>query len=240
MLLCLFQVWHHWVKLMTGSRITKSSQLFSRQVPPRGPGAVSLLSQGGGPKILKGIWKPENEIVSRWHTFHHAENTHRKSSFRLHMEMHPFLRISQWRFLKKDAGRETTVLHFNFSIRKRGNVCCQGESIHNMFVRHTTEGEREHLAIASVRLRRHLFTSRLCDTDGFELKIHSMLYLRPHLCCWIQLLEWEITVLNLSHFLPMISGNVDIIPRPWCFCPLGHYKHEAALPEPFQLCFVKN
>ena len=40
-------------------------RLFSRQVPPRGPGAVSLLSQGGEPKLLKGIWKPENEIISR-------------------------------------------------------------------------------------------------------------------------------------------------------------------------------
>ena len=43
--------------------------------------------------------------------------------------------------------------------------------------------EQEHLAIASVKLHRHLFTSRLCDTDGFELKIHRMLYLWPHLHC---------------------------------------------------------
>lgn len=83
------------------------------------------------------------------------------------------------------------------------------------------ESEQEHLAIASVKLHRHLFTSRLCDTDGFELKIHRMLYLWPHLHCWIQLLEWEITVLNLSSFLPVFSGNVNIVPRPWCFCPLG-------------------
>lgn len=82
--------------------------------------------------------------------------------------------------------------------------------------------EQEHLAVASVRLHRHLFTSRLCDTDGLELKIHTVLYLWPNSHYWIQPLESEIAVLNLSSCLPVSSGNVNIVRSPWClFCPLG-------------------
>jgi hypothetical protein len=65
-------------------------------------------------------------------------------------EVHPFLMdieiketqhtctFSKIKMLSKDAGKETTVLHFSFSIRRRGNVCCQCENIYNMFVLHTT------------------------------------------------------------------------------------------------------
>lgn len=143
-------------------------------------------------------------------------------------------------FLKRMLAKKPLSFTSTFQLEK-GVMCAVSVKVYTICLYGTQqEGEQEHLAIASVKLHRHLFTSRLCDTDGFELKIHSMLYLWPHLCCWIQLFEWEITVLNLSHFLPMISGNVDIIPRPWCFCPLGLYKHGAALREPFQLCSVKN
>lgn len=108
----------------------------------------------------------------------------------------------------KSSGIETTVLHFSFSIRSRGNVCCQCESVYNMFVLHTTGAWAwQHLALASVRLHRHLFTSRLCDTDGFELKIHTVLYLWPNLHCWIQLPETEIRVPDLR-----LSPSLDRMP----------------------------
>lgn len=139
MLLCLSQVWHHLVKLMTGLRLP-IQRLFIRQVPQWRPGAVSLLSQGREPKKLKGIWELENQIVSRWHTFHHTKNTPRKI---LEGAWCIWRYIISWGYhdkfkKKKNAGKETTVLHFHFSIRKRGNVCCQCESIYNMFVLHTT------------------------------------------------------------------------------------------------------
>lgn len=48
---------------------------------------------------------------------------------------------------------------------------------------HNGGSEGEHLAIASVKLRGHLFTSRLCDADGFELKTRSVLSLWPNFHC---------------------------------------------------------
>lgn len=44
---------------------------------------------------------------------------------------------------------------------------------------------------------------------------------------------------STGRFSPMISGNVDIVPRPWCFCPLGLYKHRAALREPFSCVLLR-
>jgi len=67
---------------------------------------------------------------------------------------------------------------------EKGVMCAVSVKVYTICLYRTQQAdELEHLAIASVKLHRHLFTSRLCDTDGFELKIHSMLYLWPHLCC---------------------------------------------------------
>lgn len=100
-------------------------------------------------------------------------------------------------------------------------MCAVSVNIHTICSSCTQQGsEWEHLATASVKWRGHLFTSRLCDTDGFELKMRSMLSLWPNLHCWIQLLNSQITVLNLSGCLSVTSGNVNIVPRArYFFCP---------------------
>lgn len=129
--------------------------------------------------------------------------------------MHVF--SPKWNFLRMLAKKPVSFASA-FQLEK-GVMCAVSVKVYPICLSCTQqESELKHLAIASVKLQRHLFTSRLCDTDGFELKIHRTLYLWPNLHCRIQLLESEITVLNLSISLPVISGNVNIVPRPWCVC----------------------
>lgn len=77
MLLCLPQVWHHLVKLMTCLRLPIQAAFHQTGASVEAC-AVSLLSRGGEPQKLKGIWKPGHQIVSRWHRFHDTSSTHGK------------------------------------------------------------------------------------------------------------------------------------------------------------------
>lgn len=76
-------------------------------------------------------------------------------------------------------------LPFTLSFQlEKGVICAVSVKVCTICLSCTQqESELEHLAIASVKLQRHLFTSRPCDTDDLELKMYRMRYLWPNLHC---------------------------------------------------------